>query len=241
MKGCDFPCNIRAHREARMGIASEGDEGPCDMPRLLISFTIFLTMPMRSVNTPTMNSLDIIIICVMIFFIVRGIFRGILKEIMSLVGVIGGIWLANRFQPALTIQLRHFMPGIPLLPLVSFIIILVGVMIAASILGAILKSLSQKGPMGIIDRLFGAGLATAKALIITYLSIVLLTFFLPAKTPLIAKSRLAPVIVSSYQSMVSLISPDFYKKWKEKLTRRDQAPGQVRKPMPPASKQKNGR
>ena len=183
-----------------------------------------------------MNSLDIIIICVMVFLIVRGIFRGILKEIMSLAGIIGGIWLANKFQPSLTAQLHHMMPGVPMLSLVSFLSILILVIISAAILGALLKSLSQKGPMGIIDRLFGAGLATAKGLIITYLAIVLLTFFLPARTPLIAESKLAPAIVSSYQRMVSIISPGFYDKWKEKFSHKGKDSKVVRKSMPPTKR-----
>ena len=192
------------------------------------------------VNRPTMNSLDIIIIIVMIFLVIRGIFRGILREIMSLVGIVGGIWLANKFQPALTAQLRQLMPGIPLLSLVSFVTILIIAIIAASILGALLKSLSQKGPMGILDRLFGAGLATAKGLIITYLGIVLLTFFLPAKSPLIAKSKLAPVVISSYQSMIRVISPDFYRKWKDKFSEKTQHSGKRGRSVPPAKKQNNG-
>ncbi|RLB41744.1 MAG: hypothetical protein DRH12_07410 [Deltaproteobacteria bacterium] len=170
-----------------------------------------------------MNILDIIIIAIMIFLIVRGIFRGILKEIVSLVGIIGGIWFASRFQPVLTAKLRHAMPGIPFLSVLSFVALLVAAIIAANILGAILKSLFQKGPMGIIDRLFGGAIATAKGLVITYLVIVLLTFFLPGKAPLVAKSRLAPIIISSYQNMVSLISPDFYKKWKERFSEKSQA------------------
>ena len=204
-------------------------------------FTIFLTLVMGSVNRPTMNSLDIIIICVMIFFIVRGTFRGALKEVTSLIGVIGGIWLANRFHSALTALLRHYIPGIPFLSLVSFVAILVGVMIATNIIGAILKYLFHKGSIGAIDRLFGAGLASAKALIITYLSIVLLTFFLPAKTPLIAKSKLAPLVISSYQSMVRLISPDLYKRWREKLRRMKQDTGLLRKSVLESDKEKNGR
>ena len=56
-----------------------------------------------------------------------------------------------------------------------------------------------------------------KGVIITYLVIVILTFFIPAKTPLIAQSKLAPWIIKSYQSMISLISPEHYKNWKKKL------------------------
>ena len=65
--------------------------------------------------------------------------------------------------------------------------------------------------------LIGAGLATVKGVILIYLVIVIVTFFLPAKTPLIAKSRLAPLIIASYQSMVRLVSPDHYKNWKTKI------------------------
>ncbi|MBW2205067.1 MAG: CvpA family protein, partial [Deltaproteobacteria bacterium] len=40
-----------------------------------------------------MNLLDLIIIACMVFLIVRGIFRGFIREVGSLAGVILGIWL----------------------------------------------------------------------------------------------------------------------------------------------------
>ncbi len=66
----------------------------------------------------------------------------------------------------------------------------------------------------------GAGLAGLKGVIIIYLVIVLLTFFFPAKTPLIARSKLAPLIIVSYQSVVSLIPPHQYEKWKNSVMRK---------------------
>ncbi|MBW1929765.1 MAG: CvpA family protein [Deltaproteobacteria bacterium] len=188
-----------------------------------------------------MNMLDFIIACVMVFLIVRGIFRGIIKEVVSLVGVVVAIWVANKYQPALTIHLREIMPPFPLLPLFSFAILFVAVMLGANVLGRILRGLLQKGALGWLDRLLGAGFATVKGLIITYLAIVLLTFFLPSRTPLVATSRLAPLIISSYQHMVKVISPEFCKKWKEGLLRQKekaQKGGDLRSPR---KKQQNGR
>jgi len=49
------------------------------------------------------------------------------------------------------------------------------------------------------------------------LVIIMLFFFLPARTPLIVTSKLAPSIITSYQAIVSLISPDFYEKWKKNI------------------------
>ena len=63
----------------------------------------------------------------------------------------------------------------------------------------------------------GVGLAVLKGIIVSYFGIVLITFLVPSKSPLIAESKLAPFIVSSYQTMVSVISPGSYEKWKNKL------------------------
>jgi len=75
----------------------------------------------------------------------------------------------------------------------------------------------KKAFLGWADRVLGAGLALIKGIIIIYLGVILLTFFLPSKTPLIAGSRLAPWIVSSYQCMEDLLSPGTYEKWKKRL------------------------
>jgi hypothetical protein len=56
--------------------------------------------------------------------------------------------------------------------------------------------------------------------VVTYLVIVILTFFLPSGTPLIARSKVAPWIVISYQSMVGLVSKDHYEQWKKRFVQR---------------------
>jgi len=164
-----------------------------------------------------MNLLDIVIIVPMIFLIVKGIIRGFIREIASLAGVILGIWLANLFQPQMTDFLKSYLPSNQFLPLISFAVIFASILVLCNIFGWILKLLFKKAFLGWLDRTLGAGLAIIKGVIITYLVIVVLTFFIPAKTPLIAQSKLAPLIIKSYQSMISLISPDQYKNWKKKI------------------------
>jgi uncharacterized membrane protein required for colicin V production len=90
-------------------------------------------------------------------------------------------------------------------------------LISCNLLGYLVKLLFEKSFLGWLDRALGLGLALTKGVILTYLGIVLLTFFVPAKTPLIARSKLAPWIVVSYQSMVRLISPEHYERWKMKI------------------------
>jgi len=161
-----------------------------------------------------MNILDIFIVCTMVFLLVQGILRGFLREVASLAGVILGILLGSHFQSQMTESLRAHVPDSSYLPLVSFALIFGLVLILCNVIGFALSHVFRKVFLGWLDRALGVWLALTKGVIVIYLIIVLLTFFLPAKAPLVARSRLAPWIIASYQSMIRFISPERYEKWK---------------------------
>ena len=184
-----------------------------------------------------MNILDILILCTMVLFLVQGIFRGFLRESASLAGVVLGIFLGSRFQPQATALLKAHVPDFSYLPVVSFVLIFALVLIASNALGYALSHLFRKAFLGWVDRGLGVWLALAKAVVLTYLGIVLLMFFLPAKAPLVANSRLAPWIIVSYQSMIGLISPEQYEKWKTRIFGED---GNAATPAPETLKKQNG-
>ncbi|RJR26297.1 MAG: CvpA family protein [Desulfobacteraceae bacterium] len=164
-----------------------------------------------------MNWLDIVIIALMVFLIVRGIFRGFVREIGSLAGVVAGIILANIYQPALTSILKGYLGASSYISLVSFALIFLVVLVAFNLAGYGLKLILQKALLGWADRSLGLGLAVVKGIVITYFGIVLLTYFVSERNPHIANSRLVPLIVSSYQYITNIVSPSFYETWKKKL------------------------
>ena len=165
-----------------------------------------------------MNILDVTIIAGMIFLLIRGISRGFIREVGSLAGVIFGIWLANLYQPQMTGFLKTYLPAGRLLPLISFALVFVAVLISCNLISWWLKGLFRKVFLGWADRGLGAALAILKGIILTYVAIVLFAFFVPSKSPVITESRLAPVIITSYQSIVGLIAPEFYRNLKRKFT-----------------------
>jgi membrane protein required for colicin V production len=184
-----------------------------------------------------MNVLDIFILCTMVFFLVRGLFRGFFREVASLAGVVLGIVLGSRFQPQATAILKAHLPEFQYLPIVSFVLIFALVLIVSNIVGYTLSLLFKKVFLGWVDRGLGVGLALTKGVILIYLIIVLLTFFLPAKAPLVARSRLAPWIIASYQSMIRLIPPGQVEEWKSRMFGNDEKAATA---LPEISKQKNG-
>ncbi len=164
-----------------------------------------------------MNLLDLVIVFTLIFLVVKGLLRGFIRELASLAGVILGILLGNHFQPEMTSYLKSYLPVTDYLPLVSFGSLFALIFIACNLMGFLLKLLFSKAFLGWLDRSLGVCLALAKGVILIYLVIVILMFFVPAKTPLIAQSKLAPWIIVSYQSMIKIISPAQYESWRKRL------------------------
>ena len=152
-----------------------------------------------------MNILDIIIIAAVIFFLIRGVFRGIVREIGSLAGVVLGIWLGNLYYPEVAHLLKSFIPPGKYLPIIAFALIFLVVLVLCNLLGWLFKKFFQKLFLGWIDRILGAGLALLKGLVLSYLIIVLVTLIAPRESTLVKQSRLAPVIVRTYGAMIDLI------------------------------------
>ncbi len=167
-----------------------------------------------------MNLLDIIAIATMIILVLKGIFRGFIREIASFVGIVMGIWMAYVFHPRMAEYLKGYVPSGPHLSLFSFMVILTGAILICNFLGWFFKLLLKKALFGWADRLLGAGFAAIKGTVFIYLSIILLTFFVPAKTPLIAESKLAPPVISSFQSISRFVSPEHYQAWKERISQK---------------------
>lgn len=164
-----------------------------------------------------MNTLDYIIIALLLYLIIRGIFRGLIRESFCIVGVILGILLGNLFQPWMTGNLKPYIPMSQFLPLLSFIFIFVCILVIFNILGWAMNLTFRDAFTGWRDKTFGAMLAFLKGAIITYLVVIMLSFYISEKTSFINNSVFAPLIIKSYKRVTGLFSPDHYKNWKKKL------------------------
>lgn len=169
-----------------------------------------------------MNLLDTIVIVMMAFFVLKGIFRGFLREIFSFVGVVLGIWAGVYYQPSSASYLGSYLPGTGYISLISFVAVFSLVVIGFNLLGMIFKVFFLKIPRGKIDKTLGASVAFIKGIVVTYLLMVMLTFLLPSKTPLIAGSRLAPLIIVSYQSMIKAVSQGKAQRWKKGVKEKEE-------------------
>ena len=103
-----------------------------------------------------MNTLDIVLIICFVPALIRGLSKGLLEQIVAIVSVIAGVWLAFKFSGALTPHLKEwFEVGETLLGVISFTVILVGVILVLFLLGKALSKMVKLAMMGWLDKLLG--------------------------------------------------------------------------------------
>lgn len=158
-----------------------------------------------------MNPFDIFIIIVLGYSIVRGLFRGLVKEASSIIGVLGGFYAAYSYYPMLAKLLSGLIVNPSYVNILSFLIIFCGVLIIISILGIVVKYLLNVAFLGWVDRICGFGFGLIKGVLIITVLFIILTAFLPKGAPLIKESVLAPHAVWISEKLVHAV-PDEMKK-----------------------------
>ncbi len=103
----------------------------------------------------SMNWLDIVIIVPLAIATLIGLKIGLIKAVLSLIGVIVGVILAGRFYVPLSEQLS-FIPHAGAAKIVAFAIILIGVMVVAGVLARLFKWAASMMMLGWVNRLGGA-------------------------------------------------------------------------------------
>jgi membrane protein required for colicin V production len=138
-----------------------------------------------------MNLLDFVLIVILGYCLVRGVFRGLIKELSSIVGVIGGFYAAYTYYPEVAKHLARWVTDSGYQSIISFLIIFVLVFLAVGFTGVVIKYLMNIAFLGWTDRICGALFGSVKGLLIITVVLLVLTTFLPKNAAIIKNSWVA--------------------------------------------------
>jgi membrane protein required for colicin V production len=165
----------------------------------------------------SMNPFDIIIIVILGYSLVRGIFRGLVKEVSSIIGVLGGFYAAFTYYTMLAKLLSGLIKETAYLNILSFLIIFCSVLIIVGILGVIIKYLLNIAFLGWVDRTSGVGFGLVKGILITSILFITLTAFLPKGSAFLKNSMLAPHVSWVSEKMAKVVSKEMKQDFMAKL------------------------
>ncbi len=164
-----------------------------------------------------MNPFDILIILILGYCLVRGLFRGLVKEVSSIIGVLGGFYAGFTYYPKLVNLLSELIHNSAYLNILSFMIIFCTVLVLVNVLGIIIKYLLNISFLGWVDRIGGVVFGVVKGGLIVSILFIALTTFLPKKSAFIKNSTLAPHVAQVSEKMSEVVSKEMKRDFSIKL------------------------
>ena len=125
-----------------------------------------------------MNFIDYIILILAVAFIIDGYRNGIIISLASIAALILGIYIAVHFSNYLDATLiEHVNPSKKWLPILSFCITFLLVVIAIIVVAKLMEKLVDVVGMGFLNHLGGAALGLVKGIILVSILLFIATSF----------------------------------------------------------------
>lgn len=133
---------------------------------------------------------DIIFIIIFIWACYKGFTKGLIYQLATLTALILGIFGAVKLSAYLTpILTEKFNMEGNYLPLLSFAIIFIAIVIIVHLIGKLLEKIVEAVALGFLNRLFGAIFSSAKAAFLISVSLVILNT-IDSHSPFLPKTQI---------------------------------------------------
>ena len=130
-----------------------------------------------------------------------GVWRGVVREVMSVLAWVIGVVLAGRFAADLALWLP--LSGDLLPHAVAWVLLLLGVLIAAGLLARLLKQLLSVAGLGLADRLLGGGFGLVRGTMVLMLLVLVIGLTPFKKYPIWTSSQVVPLV----QLLLEFVKP----------------------------------
>jgi len=162
-----------------------------------------------------MNLLDGILIIIIAASSIYGLFKGLVKEVISLLAVIIGLIGASRLYEGISPLLGNIGLGEQAAKILSFFILFIIIFIAIVLIGKLIHKFVHAIFLGWINRLGGVGFGFLRGIVVSSIIIIILTITLSEKAPSLTQSKLTPHIMSISKVLLSLVPEDLQKRFME--------------------------
>ena len=162
-----------------------------------------------------MNTFDIVVVAVVGGLTVLGLWKGLVKQLVALAGVVAGYMIAMRFYGPVSGFLTSFRPGTA--KVISFVIIFVACILCAHLLGYAAGKLLGISGLGFLNRVGGGLVGFVKGCVIVSLVVFIWIAFLPENNNLFKGSSTIRYILPAVEVMKNTTPADLKARYNEKV------------------------
>lgn len=130
-----------------------------------------------------MNLLDFLILLPIAYFCYRGFMNGLIKEVLSIAGIILAVFLTFRYMDQVSAIIRPlFAPKASFIPFVSGLIIFIGTLAVVNLIAFISKKFLETLKLNFVNRLSGLIFGFLKSgIIVSAILLILAGFNIPSQ------------------------------------------------------------
>lgn len=169
-----------------------------------------------------MNVLDYLLLAIVVFSVIPALVKGFVYEALMMVATVAGVWLAVvRYR-----QVADLLQGTISNPqgrnFAAFLLILIGVLLAAVLIGKLASSLIAAVGLRWFDRLLGAALGLVRGVLICTVLLIMMTAF-PFNLGLMRDSLLAPDFLRAGNDLVGVMPAGVERQFRRGMIQLQQA------------------
>jgi membrane protein required for colicin V production len=125
-----------------------------------------------------MNALDIALAVVLSYFLLRGLFRGLVKEVVGILGLFIAFWVASAYWQLGALQLTPVTDKDSYRGVLSFVIIYLVVYFLVGLLSVFVDKIVKLTLSSLVSSIFGAFLGLVKGVALSVIILTTVTAFL---------------------------------------------------------------
>ncbi len=148
-----------------------------------------------------MIAVDYLLLSIFAVSAIIGVFRGFVKEAISLIGWVAAIWGAWRFAPQVSVWLPNGVDDETIMLWAARLLILIGVLIMSGLVSRLVALLIDKTGLSGTDRTVGMVFGLARGMVLAGLAVNLLEVAGFAAAPWWPESKLIPYVAPVAQRL----------------------------------------
>lgn len=158
-----------------------------------------------------MNTIDIIILVLLVPAIYKGVTTGFIKQATGIIGILLGIYFAKEFADLVATYLHNWISADPaIVRILAFALIMIVVLFALNLVGKLVEKIFQLVMMGWLNRLLGIVFAMGTTVIVLSMLASLVVYtnenwfsLIPQET--LAESKLFGILTDIYNNILPFL------------------------------------
>jgi membrane protein required for colicin V production len=156
-----------------------------------------------------MTWLDYAVIGVFAASLVLGAWRGLVREVISVLGWVIAFLAANLFAGPLGPSMPHAIPSPELRVAAAYVVVFAGALVATALVGLLLSKIVKAVGLGGVDRLLGALFGAARGLLIALAAALLAGLTSVPRQPFWRDSASGPLLAQAALALKPVLPQTF--------------------------------